>query len=125
MNLRLHRDRMNLSLPFVLPKSPSNFRRLVDIHLGNLVGTECRVFIDDEVVFSKSAEEHALRLENVLHSFNEANLQLHCGKCVFAQTKVQYLGFVLPEYGFSAPPTKWKLFRNTQPRQMLQNSRHF
>jgi len=51
----------------------------MDIVLKNLVGTECWVFIDDVIIFSKSAEEHALRLENVLGRFDEANLLLHPG----------------------------------------------
>jgi len=58
-------------LPFVLSNSPSNFQRLMDIVLKSLVDTE---FIDDVIVFSKSAKEHALRLENVLRRFDEANL---------------------------------------------------
>ena len=44
-------------LPFGLSNSPSNFQRLMDIVLRNLVGTECWVFIDDVIVYSKSAEE--------------------------------------------------------------------
>jgi len=98
-------------LPFGLSNSPSNFQRLMDIVLKSLVGTECWVFIDDVIVFSKSAEEHAPRLENVLRRFDEANLHLHPGKCVFAQSKVQYLGFVLPENGVSASTDKVKAVR--------------
>jgi hypothetical protein len=86
-------------LPFGLSNSPSNSRRLMDV-VTNLVGLECFVFTDD--IFSASAEEYALRLENVLSRFDEANLQLHPGKCVFAQPRVQYLGFVLLEDGISA-----------------------
>jgi len=63
------------------------------------------------IVFSKSAEEHALSLENVLRRFDEANLQLHPRKCVFAQPKVQYLGFVLSENGVSASTDKVKAVR--------------
>ena len=59
-------------VPFGLSNSPSNFQRLMDIVLRNLVGTECCVFIDDVIEFSKSAEEHALRLEHVLCRFDEA-----------------------------------------------------
>jgi len=76
--------------------------------LKDLMGTECWVFIDDIIVYSKSAEEHAARLENVLRRFEEANLQLHPGKCVFAQPQVQYLGFVLSEKGVTASPEKVK-----------------
>jgi len=84
-------------LPFRLSNSPANFQRLMDTVLKNLVGTDCFVFIDDIILFSSSAEEHARRLERVLQRFNRANLQLHPGKCVFAQPLVQYLGFVLSE----------------------------
>jgi hypothetical protein len=47
----------------------------------------------------------------VLRRFDEANLQLHPGKCVFAQSKVQYLGFVLSENGVSASTDKVKAVR--------------
>ena len=73
--------------------------------LKNLVGTECWIFIDD-VVYPTSAEEHALRLENVLTRFEEANLKLHHGKYAFAQSHVRYLGFVLSKRGVSSFPDK-------------------
>jgi hypothetical protein len=44
----------------------------MDTVLKNLVRTECCVFVDDVVVYSRSAEEHAARLEHVLHRFEEA-----------------------------------------------------
>ena len=53
--------------------------------LKNLTGTEVYVFIDDLIVFSKTAQEYAQRLENVLQTLDGANLQIHLGKCVFAQ----------------------------------------
>jgi hypothetical protein len=51
----------------------------MDTLLKSPVGTECFVFIDDIVVFSSTAEEHALRLENVLRRFDQANLLLQPG----------------------------------------------
>ena len=50
--------------------------------------------IDDIIVFSDAAEEHARRLENLKQRLDEANLQLNPRKCVFAQPQVQYIGFV-------------------------------
>jgi hypothetical protein len=79
----------------------------MDVVLKNLDGAECWVFIDD-VIFSNMAKEHALHLENVLHWFDEANLQLHPSKCVFTQPQVQYLGFILSEDGISPSPDKVK-----------------
>jgi len=40
------------------------------------------------LLLSSPAEEQTLRLENVLRRFDEANLQLNPGKCVFAQPLV-------------------------------------
>ena len=72
-------------LPFGLSNSPACFQRLMDAVLRNLVGTECYIFLDDVIVYSSSAEEHAARLEHVLGRFQEASLQLHPGKCEFAR----------------------------------------
>jgi len=83
----------------------------VDIVLKSLVGAKCWVFIDDAIIFSNKAEEHALRLENVLRRLDEANLQLHPSKCVFAHPQVQCLGFILSEDGISDSPDKVKAVR--------------
>jgi hypothetical protein len=64
------------------------------------------------VIFSDTAEEHARRLENVLRRFDQANLQLHPGKCVFAKPQVQYLGYILSERGVSSSPDKVMAVQN-------------
>ena len=112
-------------LPFGLSNSPSNFQRLMDAVLKNMVGTECWVFIDDVIIFSSTAEEHALRLENVLRRFDEANLQLHPGKCVFAQSQVTYLGHVLSERGISVSPEKVKAVREYPTPRNVKDVRSF
>ena len=112
-------------LPFGLSNNSSNFQRLMDAVLKNLVGTECYVFIYDVIIFSSTAEEHALRLENVSRRFDEANLQLHPGKCVFAQPKLQYLGYVLSERGISVYPDKVKVVREYPTPKSVKEVRVF
>jgi len=77
------------SLPLVFSISPSNFDRLMDIVLRNLIGTHCWIFIDDLIVFSNTAEEQAQRLQEVLRRLDEANLQPDPGKCEIAQPEVR------------------------------------
>jgi hypothetical protein len=98
-------------LSFGLSNSPANFQILMEAVLKHLVGTECCIFLDDVIVYSKSVEEHAARLRNVLRKFGEAILQLNPGKFAYAQPRVQYLSFVLSERGISASPDKVKAVR--------------
>ena len=112
-------------LPFGLSNSPANFQRLMDTVLRSLIGTECHVFMDDILCFSQSAEEHAQRLENILRRFKEANLQLHHGKCMFAQPRVQYLGFVLSQDGISVSPDKVKAVREYPVPKCVKEVRAF
>ena len=95
-------------IPFGLSNSPANFHRLMDRVLRSIVGSECWVFLDDVVNYTKTIEEHAQRLESILHRFDEGNLQLHPEKCKFARPQVQYVGFVLSEKGVSALDDKVK-----------------
>ena len=74
----------------------------MDVVLKNLVGKKCYVLIDGVIIFSKTEEEHALRLDNVLARFEKWNLQLHPEKCVVAQPQVNYLVYVPSENGVSA-----------------------
>ena len=93
-----HRERIGFTMPFGhyefnrlrfgLSNSPGNFQRLMETVLKYLIGSELFVFIDDLIVFSKSAEEHVIRLEHMFQKLEKANLQLHPGKCVFAQPRV-------------------------------------
>jgi hypothetical protein len=83
----------------------------MDVVLKNLTGVQCWVFIGDIIIFSKSADEKSLRVENVLQGFDHANLQLHSGKCEFAKSQVQYLGFILSENEFAASADKVKAVR--------------
>jgi hypothetical protein len=89
------------------------------------VGTECSIYIDDIIVFSGTPDEHARRLENVLQRFERANLQLHPGKCVFAQPQVQYLGFVLSQEGITPSPKKVKAVRQYPSPKSMKEVRAF
>ena len=57
------------------------------------------VFIDDILIFSKSAEEHKQHIEIVLLMLSEHKLLLKPSKCVRAQTELPYLGHVIGRDG--------------------------
>jgi hypothetical protein len=84
----------------------------MDIVLRNLVGTDCLCYINDNIVFSKTAKEHAEKLEKVLERIDKASLRLHPGKCAITQPEVNYLGYMLSEKGVSASEDKVKAAKN-------------
>jgi hypothetical protein len=100
-----------LRLPFGLSTSPASFQMMMDLVLRDLIGTDCCVFIDDVIVFGRTIEEHASRLEHVLERFEKARLQLHPGKCEFAQPQVEYLGYIVSKEGIKASPGKTRAVR--------------
>ena len=106
-----------------MANSPANFQRLIDTVLRDLIGPESWAFID-EVIFSRSIE-HAQRLENVLERFEAAKLQLHPGKCVNTQPRVQYLGYVLSGEGITASPDKTKAVRQYPTPKGVKDVRAF
>jgi hypothetical protein len=77
----------------------------MDVVLKNLTGAECWIFVA-LIIFLDTIEEHPCQLEHVLERFEKANLKLQPGKCVFAQSQVQYLGYVVSRDGITAAPDK-------------------
>jgi hypothetical protein len=64
-------------------------------------------------------------LENVLQSFDQANVQLLPGNFVFAQAQVHYLRFVLSEQGVAASPGKIKAVKNYPLPKNVKDVREF
>ena len=52
-------------MPFGLTNAPTNFQWLMQSCLGNLNSHYCMIYLDDVTVFSKTLEEHLLRLRAV------------------------------------------------------------
>jgi hypothetical protein len=55
------------------------------------------VYLDDNIVYSRTLEEHLERLRLVLQRFKEESLKLCLKKCIFGRQEIEYLGYtVLP-----------------------------
>jgi Reverse transcriptase (RNA-dependent DNA polymerase) len=52
----------------------------------------CLVYLDDIIIFSRSAEQHLKDLDLVLGMLARSNVSLKFKKCKFFTTKVKYLG---------------------------------
>lgn len=79
---------------------------MMDHALSGLKGAELYVYLDDIVVYSKTHEEHVIRLRNLFHCLRDNGLTLQPEKCKFFMKEVAYLGHVIDEKGVHPDPSK-------------------
>ena len=61
-------------MPFGLTNAPTTFQQLMQSCLGNLHLHYCIIYLDDVIVFSKTLEEHAIRLRAVFKKLKQVGL---------------------------------------------------
>jgi len=66
----------------------------------------CLVYLDDIVVYSRTAEEHLHRLDAVFERLRSAGLKLKPEKCMLFQRSVTFLGHVISADGISTDKEK-------------------
>ena len=93
-------------MPFGLTNAPATFQRLMENCMGDLHLSFCLLYLDDIVIFSKTYEEHLVRLEAVFQKLKEAGLKLGPSKCQFLRKDTRYLGHIISEKGISVDPDK-------------------
>ena len=68
-------------MPFELTTAPATFQQLMQSCFGNLHLHYCIIYLDDVIVFSKTPEEHLLRLRAVFEKLKQVGLKLKPSKC--------------------------------------------
>uniref|UniRef100_A0A3B1JYN6 Gypsy retrotransposon integrase-like protein 1 n=1 Tax=Astyanax mexicanus TaxID=7994 RepID=A0A3B1JYN6_ASTMX len=102
-------------MPQGITNAPSTFQRLMEKCMSGMNLKEVLVFLDDLIVFSKTLEEHEVRLLKVLNRLKEYGLKLSPTKCKFFQTSVRYLGHIVSQDGVETDPNKVEALK-TWPR---------
>ena len=79
-------------MPFGLTNTPATFQWLMQSCLGNLHLCYCIIYFDDVIIFSKTLEEHLLRLRAVFEKLNQVGLKLKPSKCELFQARIDLFG---------------------------------
>ena len=93
-------------MSFGLCNAPATFQRLMDTVLSGLNFRTLLVYLDDIILFSRTVQEHFVRLKELLDCLRKANLKLKPSKCSLFQTEVEFLGHVVSEHGVRTDPKK-------------------
>ena len=70
------------------------------------------VYLDDILVFSASAEEHARHLRWVFEQLRKHALKAKRRKCMFACSQLEYLGHLVTKDGVKVDPSKTEAINN-------------
>ena len=88
-----------LRMPYGLCNVPATFQRLMQNCLGELNLTYTLIYLDDVIMYSRTEEEHLIRLRAVFERFRESGLKLKPSKCNFFCTEINYLGHTMSAKG--------------------------
>ena len=108
-------------MPFGLTNALAAFMDLMNKVFHPYLYQFVIVFIDDILVYSKSANEHALHLRIILQTLKDRQLYTKFSKCEFWLNEVIFLGHVVLEDGIFVDPRKVEAIVNwEQPKNVLE-----
>ncbi|OWB70298.1 hypothetical protein B5S30_g5810 [[Candida] boidinii] len=99
-------------MPFGLTNAPATFQTMMNTVLGGFIDKFVLVYIDDILIYSKTAEEHEKHIKMVLSKLREHKLVAKKSKCEFFKDKLQFLGFVISKDGIHTDPDKVDRIKN-------------
>ena len=91
-------------LSFGLTNAPAAFQREMNRIFSHL--DFVLVYLDDILVFSRNAEQHAEHLKQVLQLLKTEKLYAKLSKCSFFQPLLKFLGYVVSAEGIHMNPEK-------------------
>ncbi|MBW0521646.1 hypothetical protein O181_061361 [Austropuccinia psidii MF-1] len=96
----------DLGMPFGFTNAPSSFQNIVNDIFADFLDISVVIYLDDIMVLSSSEEENVKHVASVLQRLRDDNLLAKASKCVFHDSSVEYLGYVLSSEGLKMDSSK-------------------
>ena len=92
-------------LPFGIGIGVQTFSFVINKAIGHCSDFAAN-YLDDIIVFSRTAEDHMEHLEKIFEALQVADLKIKVSKCEFFKKHVSYLGFLIGETGIHCDRSK-------------------
>ena len=99
-------------MPFGLTNAPATFQRMMNGILAPYLRSFAQVYLDDIIIYSKDVETHVEHLKKILDVLRKNRLFCKLSKCTFAQTEVEFCGFLVSKTGIRTHPEKITLIQH-------------
>jgi len=110
-------------LPFGLSNSPAVFQRTMSSFFQKAftypdgtsvtaLGSFIQVYMDDLLIYSKTAADHLLHLDFVFSTLRSNGIYLNPKKCEFNKPEVRFLGHLVSRHGVRPDPCKVSVMKD-------------
>ena len=93
-------------MAFGLTGALATFLKAMNTTLQSLLRKCVLVFFDDNLIFSRTYDEHLEHIRQVLELLQRDQWQVKMSKCRFAQRQLRYLGHIISAKGVTTDPKK-------------------
>jgi len=123
-------------LPFGLSNSPAVFQRTMSSFFQRAftnpdgtsvtaLGSFIQVYMDDLLIYSKTADDHLRHLDFVFSTLKENGIYLNPKKCEFNKPEVRFLGHLVSRIGVRPDPAKVSVMKDWPVPQDKQDMYRF
>ena len=99
--------------PFCLAQAPAYFQELMTDILKDF--NFAIVYLNDIIIFSRTAEEHLLYIKQVFEKLWSSKLSMKLSKCYFFSKEIKYLGHILSTKGICPLHSKTQAIQKMHP----------
>ncbi|KAJ9544341.1 hypothetical protein OSB04_024048 [Centaurea solstitialis] len=114
-----------LVMSFGLTNAPAVFMDLMNRVCKPYLDVFAIVFIDDILIYSKTAKEHGEHLRKVLEMLKWERLYAKFSKCEFWLKEVQFLGHIVTQEGIKVDPAKIEAIKDWETPKSPSEVRSF
>ncbi|QRW26435.1 Retrotransposable element Tf2 protein [Rhizoctonia solani] len=114
-----------LVMPFGLTNAPAAFQDMMNEIFRDLLDVYVIIYLDNILVFSLNEKDHKAHVQEILKRLQDNDLFCNIKKCHFHVKRIDYLGFIILEFGIEVDQSKVTDAMNWSTPKNVKNIQEF